>query len=46
MFLEHQIIQSERFLKDYATLQDWSNSEKVSFDHRNKLQFKLYSHRK
>jgi len=26
--------------------EDWSNDDKFSFDHRNKLQFTIYSHRK
>jgi len=26
--------------------EDWSNDDKFSFDHRNKLHFTIYSHRK
>jgi len=25
--------------------EDWSNDDKISFDHRNKLHFTVYSHR-
>jgi len=46
MFLEHQIIILECFLKDHVTLKTGVMMLKYSFDHRNKLHFTIYSHRK
>jgi len=41
MFLEHQIIILESFLKDRVT-EDWSNdAENSALHHRNKLDFKM-----
>jgi len=41
MFLDHQMI-----CGGSCDTEDWSNDDKFSFDHRNKLHFTGYSHRK
>ncbi len=46
MFLEHQISIFEWFLKDHVTLKTGVMKLKNCFDHRKKLQFKIYYNRK
>jgi len=43
MFLEQQI---RVICEGSCDTEDWSNDDKFSFDHRNKLRFIIYSHRK
>ncbi len=43
MFLEQQISILDDFWRSFDS-EDWSNdAEQFSFDHRNKLHFKIYS---
>jgi len=45
MFLEHQILILV-ISEGSCDSEDWSDDDKFSFDHRNKLHFTLYWHQK